>query len=228
MDTSERLFLSILKELDRREILKDLVIIGGWALVIYRHTFGNPPALSSIRTADVDFLVSTKQKFSKNVDVGKVFSYIGFEKVYSMHKGYIKYVHPDLEAEFLVPMIGRQSDEPFRIPALNTNAQRLRFLDILITYSKILDYSGFGVRVPKPAAYVINKLIVSTRRQNRLKMEKDIKAARELGEYILNDPEESKLLKTIWNGYSLKMKTNILDIAKIHSSLLFKHLSSEP
>ena len=82
MDTSERLFLNILKALDKEGILQDLVIIGWWCLLIYRHIYGNPSEISSIRTADIDFLVSVSQKFKHNIDIGKVFSEMDFEQVF--------------------------------------------------------------------------------------------------------------------------------------------------
>jgi len=216
MDTSERLFLDILKALDKEGMLQDLVIIGGWSLLIYRHIYGNPSVISSIRTADVDFLVSVNQKFKHNIDIGKIFSEMDFEQVFSLNKGYIKYVHPDMEAEFLVPLVGRQIEKPYIIKALKTNAQRLRFLDILIKYSKRVTYFKMNIKVPEPAAYVINKLIVSTRRSDHLKKEKDLKAAKELGEYVLDDPIQKKLIHIIFNSYSFKIIKNILNLAKAH------------
>ena len=88
-------------------------------------------------------------------------------------------------------MVGRQIDEPYSIKDLNTNAQRLRFLDILIKYSKPIKFHDITVNVPEPSAYVINKLITSMRRDNKDKKDKDLKSAKETGEYILNDPIKS-------------------------------------
>ena len=140
MDTNKNLFLQILQELNKNNILQDLIIIGGWCLIIYREQYGNPNTISALRTSDVDFLVSPDQKFQTSLDIGEIFSNIGLEEKFSITQGYIKYVHPDLEVEFLVPMIGRQINAPFTLSALKTNAQRLRFLDILIKHSKLVDY----------------------------------------------------------------------------------------
>ena len=221
MDTNKNLFLQILQELNKNNVLQDLIIIGGWCLIIYREQYGNPSTISALRTSDVDFLVSLDQKFQTRVDIGQIFSNIGLEEKFSITQGYIKYVHPDLEVEFLVPMLGRQVNTPFTLNALKTNAQRLRFLDILVKYSKLVDYCNLKVRVPEPAAYVINKLIASSRRDNPLKASKDLKSAKELGEYILVDEVQRNLLKSIYSGYKTNIKKKIANIVKLHSQKIY-------
>ena len=178
-----------------------------------------------MRTSDVDFLVSPDQKFKTRLDIGEIFSNIGLEEKFSINQGYIKYVHPDLEVEFLVPMLGRQIDTPFKLNALKTNAQRLRFLDILIKYSKFVDYSNLKVRVPEPAAYVINKFIVSGCRDNQLKAAKDLKSAKELGEYILSDKVQRELLQSIYSEYSTNTKKKIVDIVRVNSDKIYNVLT---
>lgn len=204
MATSEHLFLNILRVLKKEKILENFIIIGGWCLLIYRKNFGDPAVISALRTADIDFLIPTNHKFSSRIDIGKAFSELGFEQKFSLNKGYIKYIHPEMEAEFLVPMTGRQVDEPYWIPELRTNAQRLRFLDILVKYSKPAKFHEMTVNVPEPSAFVINKLLTSTRRDNKDKMEKDIKSAKEVGEFILNDSYQKKLLITILTNMEKK------------------------
>lgn len=221
MDTTKKLFLNILHALDDEKVLEELIIIGGWCLFIYREYFGNPISISSIRTADIDFLVSVRQRFSRNIDINAIFSKLDFEQVFSLNKGFIKYVHPELEAEFLVPLVGRPNDTPYEIDELKTNAQRLRFLDILVNYSRKLSYENMNIRVPEPAAFVINKLLVSTRRDNPIKKEKDLKAAKELGEYILYDEVQTKLLLTIYNSCSTKNKKTIKNTIELYSEKIY-------
>ena len=46
--------------------------------------------------------------------------------------GYTKYVHPELELEFLIAELGRgKGNKPYEIPKLHINAQGLRFLNLL-------------------------------------------------------------------------------------------------
>ena len=94
-------------------------------------------------------------------------------------------------------------------------------LDILIKYSKPIKYHDITVNVPEPSAYVINKLITSMRRDNKDKKDKDLKSAKEIGEYILKDPIQKKLLVTIFNSYGKKTKRIILDTVKKHSQKLY-------
>ena len=197
--------------------------MGDGVYLVYRKNFGDPAVISALRTADIDFLIPANHKFSNRINVGKVFSELGFEQKFSLNKGYIKYVHPEMEAEFLVPMVGRQIDEPYGIPELKTNAQRLRFLDIMVKYSKPVKFYEITVNVPEPSAYVINKLLTSTRRDSKDKMEKDLKSAKEVGEFILNDPYQKKLLITIFSSYGKKTRGIILDTAKKHSQKLYDH-----
>ena len=124
MKNNDSIFENILNLLDEEGILDKLIIIGGWCLIIYRHVFNNPKEISSLRTLDIDFLIPIGQKFSKDIDIGTVFSKLDFEQIFSTPKGFIKYVHPELEIEFLVPEIGRAIDEPYQLKALKTNAQR--------------------------------------------------------------------------------------------------------
>jgi hypothetical protein len=48
-----------------------------------------------------------------------------------MLDGYVKYVHPDLEVEFLIPERGKGRDKPYTIDKFHINAQGLRYLDLL-------------------------------------------------------------------------------------------------
>lgn len=101
-----------------------------------------------------------------------------------------------MEVEFLVPEIGRKIDKPHEILSLKTNAQRLRFLDILTSHTKVVQYKDLKLKIPEPAGYVLNKLIV---RNDISKKEKDIKAAKELGEYIINVSRQRTFLKRIFS-----------------------------
>ena len=225
MKNNDSIFENILKLLDEEGILDKLIIIGGWCLIIYRYIYNNPKEISSLRTSDIDFLIPIGQKFSKDIDIATIFSKLDFEQKFSTPKGFIKYVHPELEIEFLVPEIGRANDEPYQLKALKSNAQRLRYLDILTKYSLVIPYKNFKVRIPEPAAYVLNKILSSTRRNNQFKIDKDRKTAKELGEYILNDNKQKTLLISIFNKLNPKTQMKILKELKEISLLIYKVLA---
>jgi hypothetical protein len=155
----------VLRRLDRAGILQGMVLVGSWCMALYRGYFGSTYH-PSIKTRDVDLLIPVPPRFPRRADVGELLKDLGFVADFKGRKGYIRFQHPDLIVEFLVPERGRGREEPFDIPALGINAQPLRYLDLVLANTISLNMHGISVRVPHPAAFAVHKLIVSTRRQS--------------------------------------------------------------
>lgn len=105
-----------------------------------------------------------------------------------------------LRVEFLTPNEGPDDDEPQELPALQTAAQRLRFLDFLIhspAQAVLLHGAGTLVTVPTPERYAVHKLIIAPRRPAGVsKRDKDIHQAQALITILLEKrPHE---LKDVW------------------------------
>jgi len=105
-----------------------------------------------------------------------------------------------LQVEFLTPNEGPDTDEPQALPALQTDAQPLRFLDFLIyepVPAVILHGSGIHVHVPRPERYAVHKLILAHRRTAAAaKRDKDLKQSAALLEVLTEkQPHE---LKQAW------------------------------
>lgn len=83
-----------------------------------------------------------------------------------------------MEIEFLISELGRGKNEPYKVKELNINAQGLRYLNLLQKYTIEILFYDINLVVPEPAAFVLHKFIVSDRRQNQTKREKDIKTAK--------------------------------------------------
>jgi hypothetical protein len=103
-----------------------------------------------------------------------------------------------LRVDFLTPNEGGETGKPQALPALQTDAQPLRFLDYLIHDPEpavILHDTGIYVQVPSPARYAIHKLIVSRRRPEGLaKRDKDLQQAEALLEALVEKrPHDLKL-----------------------------------
>jgi hypothetical protein len=103
-----------------------------------------------------------------------------------------------LRVDFLTPNEGQETGKPQALPALQTDAQPLRFLDFLIHAPEpavILHGAGIHVHVPAPARYAVHKLIVSRRRPEGLaKRDKDLQQADALFEVLgQKRPSELKL-----------------------------------
>ena len=89
-----------------------------------------------------------------------------------------------LRVDFLTPNQGPDTDQPQSLPAFQTDAQPLRFLDYLIYEPEpavLLHDAGVYVLVPAPQRYAIHKLIISRRRrEGTAKRDKDLQQAEAL------------------------------------------------
>ena len=100
--------------------------------------------------------------------------------------------------DVLAPMRGPPRDRPVRLPALDGDAQPLRFLDFLM-YGEIealvLHGTGIPVKVPAPERFAVHKVLVAARRRTdstaRAKARKDLEQAALLVRVLASDrPEE--------------------------------------
>jgi hypothetical protein len=220
------LFFTILARLDKAEVLRDIILIGGWCPLVYKEYFGNPMEISMQRTADLDLLVPNPPRIHKDVDVSLIFEELGFDRKVSLLDGYEKYVHPDLEVEFLTPERGRGRNKPYTIDKLHINAQGLRYLDLIQSHVMKTSYMGISLNVPEPTAYVLHKFIVSDRRKKSFKREKDIETARQLGEYLLEQEYQRKKMQKIYLSMPEKWKKDLIKIVKGASEKIYAFLNS--
>ena len=89
--------------------------------------------------------------------------------------GLTKYVHPELELEFLTPDLGRgKGSTPYDIPKLHINDQGLRYLNLIQAHIIEVKYLNMFIKVPEPAAYVLHKFIVFELRNQEAKKERDL------------------------------------------------------
>lgn len=226
MAKEHELFLKILVRLDKEDVLRGIILIGGWCPLVYKEYFGNPVEISMQRTADLDFLVPNPLRIHKDVDVSVIFDELGFDRKVSLLEGYEKYVHPDLEVEFLTPERGRGKSKPYTIDKLHVNAQGLRYLDLIQNHTIKTSYKGVSINVPEPSVYVLHKFIVSDRRKKQFKREKDIESARQLGEYLLEQNKQRKRMLEIYRSMPEKWRRDLLKIVKDASEKIYSYLKS--
>jgi hypothetical protein len=141
-----------------------------------------------------------------------------------------------LKVDFLTPNRGPESDTPHGLPALQTGAEPLRFLDFLIyesTPAVLLYKEGVYVNVPSPERFAIHKLIIARRRPvGSAKSDKDLHQAAALIEVLskhraaeLRDAWEEAFdrgptwRKLLLEGLSLlEMETRDLTLRVVHRS----------
>ncbi|MBI4355919.1 MAG: hypothetical protein HY597_05705 [Candidatus Omnitrophica bacterium] len=177
MASQRTLCQAVLTRLAKAGVLEEVVLIGSWCLEGYKSYFGRQTPLTALRTRDIDFLVPRPMRMRTAVDVPALLDDLGF--ILDFHRGgYIRLVHPELIVEFLVPERGRGTDQPVRLPQLSINAQSLRFLNMLAEQTIMATLEGTTVRMPHPAAFALQKLLIAPRRQGHTgKQAKDVEAA---------------------------------------------------
>jgi hypothetical protein len=205
------IFLEVLRRLDKTGVLSKVVLIGSWCLPLYRDYYSKESTLTALRTRDVDFLVPRNEQMKEKVDLPKLFEDLGFIEDYKYPQGFVKLVHPELIMEFLVSEKGRGSDDPYPLPFLSVNAQRLRSLELLEENTIVVIVNGIKVKVPHPVNYGLHKLIISYRRNNGEKKRKDIEAGLSvLKLYVENEGKD--MLREVYQNIFNKQKKNIIEL----------------
>jgi len=181
------------------------VLVGTVAYQTYPAMLGVKLPIPILQTGDIDIAqfgnisVAIKDQTPPVLDVLKEAD-ITFRAVPTVHKGHITSyaAKGGLRVDFLTPNEGAETDVPQPLPALQTDAQPLRFLDFLIYEPEpavILHDTGIYVTVPSPQRYAIHKLIISRRRpEGTAKRDKDIQQAEALLDILWQRrPHELKL-----------------------------------
>ncbi len=210
-ENQSELFLEILSRLDKAGVLSKIILIGSWCLPIYRQYYSRESNLTTLRTRDLDFLVSRKTQVKERVDLPKLLEDLGFIEDYNFPQGHVRLVHPELIMEFLVEERGRSSEKPYPLPFLSMNAQKIRLLGMLEENTITVSFNGIEVKVPHPVNYGFHKLIIALRRNNEEKKERDIEA----GVSVLNMCrlyEGEKILSEIYENIPRKRKNSIIKI----------------
>ena len=207
MDANQyKVFLEVLRRLEHADILPKIILIGSWCLPLYRDFYSYDPNISALRTRDIDFLVPRVSKFTNKVDLPALLEDMGFILDHSFPEGYVRLIHPELIIEFLVPETGRGTSGPYPLPELGMNAQRLRFLGLLEADTMPVDFDGLNITVPHPANFGLHKIIISSKRRNKAKKEKDINSGLEVLRLCVSNQDGQRLCELFNAGLSQKQK----------------------
>lgn len=221
MESGEDLFLKILNVLNKDDLLQQIVLIGSWVLPVYRDYFNNDPEIPVLRTTDVDFLIEMPPHIRGSFDIPGMLSEIGFEPEWSLQGEFCKYVHPDLEIEFLIPEHGRSIAHSIKVIELGVMATPLRFLSLAHKYSMVVVYRGYNIRVPEPESFLFLKLLVIPRRKDTAKAMKDVSTARALSEFLITRNDRRKHMQEVFNDLPKGWQTKIKGISKEYVPILF-------
>lgn len=193
------------------------ILVGTVAYQTYAPMLGKRLPLPNLQTGDVDIAqfknvsVAIEDKTPPVLDVLKAVdkTFRPVPHIHDQHNVTSYIAKNGLRVDFLTPNEGPDTDVPQPLPAFQTDAEPLRFLDFLIHDPEpavILHGAGIYVLVPSPERYAVHKLIVSRRRQQGTsKREKDIQQSAGLIEVLIDKrPHE---IKSAWNEAFLRGPT---------------------
>ncbi|GBE04717.1 hypothetical protein BMS3Abin10_00333 [bacterium BMS3Abin10] len=207
------LLFKVLDLLEKKGVLRHLVIAGSWCLYFYKFYYNKRRAIVSLRTRDVDFLLPDPKSITREVNLPDLLKDLGFITDHRGEQGYIRLVHPTIFIEFLVPEKGKGSHKAFPLPKLGLNAQTLRFMDILYMKTIIVKVRDVKIRLPHPACFLLHKIIVFERRREKDKKLKDKEQIGRMLDFLKN---EKKLhsLKIIFTALHPKWQRRVITSLK--------------
>ena len=207
--------------------LNDLVCIGGCANALYRyHEHANNITLPYIGTKDLDWASPQKILKGNRKSIAELMAGAGFrEEILGTDKSaVIKYLPKGeglgADLEFLCPESGlpggrnQNSLISSHTVQLGLMAQPLRYLELLqyrtwdIELGRIPEFaklSGLRVRVPNPAAYVVQKVLIRDQRRSAQSVAKDCYYIYEVSvifrdsmDYIAQESNELRIKYKAW------------------------------
>ena len=125
-DNQFDLLLEVLRKFQSAGLLNEVMLIGSWCLLFYRHEFKGADTWPALRTLDADFLIPNPKKIFKDVNIPSLLKELGFVSTHNRLNNLIVYDHPELRVEFLVPEMGRGTSDAQSIPNLHIKAQGFR------------------------------------------------------------------------------------------------------
>lgn len=223
-DERSDIFHALLGVFAELNLLGDLILVGSWTHLFYREYLGDPNAVPPIKTTDVDFLVTHPKKERKKVDIPEAIKKLGFLTHHDFVNGTSKYVHDELDLEFLAERIGRGDVNVYDVKPLGIMAQTIRYLGMLQAHVIAVPYKGITVRVPEPAAYALHKLLINHQRSAKKKT-KDMDAVRAIAEQLLKRDAERARLKAVFEGLPVGWRKKILAAAVKETPELHRFLT---
>ncbi len=102
----------------------------------------------------------------------------------------------------------------------------MRYLNLLQSQTIKIEFKDIKVILPEPAAYVLHKFIVFERRKKEEKMIRDLKAAKEIGEFLLKKTSQRKKIKKIFKSLPTKWQKKIVKNIEDKSPSVFDFLNN--
>ncbi len=182
----------VLRLLQEAKVLDEIILIGSWCSHYYRSVIPGAEHIGAIRTGDLDLLIPRPARLENAPAITAILDDMGFVVEHSP-EGYTRMVHPLMAIDFIVPERGRGTASPVKVPGLSVRASALRFMDFLAGTARSFDIGGIALRMPDPVRYGLHKLIVSERRPDKGKAERDRQLAVDILRALAARAESGKI-----------------------------------
>ena len=176
------------------------ILVGSWVFVLYGSIYDIE---YPIRTFDIDFAIPPEMSLTRiGFDLEEVITGLGYLPV-TEHTGWRRYTKEGFGVEFITNRRGSRDGVDI-IKPWNITALRLPFLDLLFESPITVDLPGVRLRVPSPESLFLHKLIISQRRTETTKTQKDLEQCRYLAKVIEFSKVTELFQKRHWSRESRK------------------------
>jgi hypothetical protein len=98
-------------------------------------------------------------------------------------------------------------------------------MKMLQDYKFSMTHKGITVWLPQPEAYTLHKILISIKRKDPAKKEKDLMAAKSIGELCLDYENRRDRLKSIYDHLPKKWQRTISSVSKQLSPTIYSFLT---
>jgi hypothetical protein len=172
------LLLTVLRDLQKAGILRHFILVGSWCQEFYRYLYHEPVEIPATRTMDADLLIPKRLPASVHGNIVEIMEKNDFAVDIDYPSGLIKFVHQQLNVEFLTDPGAKPDEAVYRFQQFGVTAQELRYMSIPLSYKQTITYKDILLNIPEPEAFTLHKLIVCTLRKKPEKAIKDAATAK--------------------------------------------------
>jgi len=205
------LLLSILRDLQKADILKHFVLVGSWCQEFYRYIYNNPIEIPATRTMDADILIPKQFPKDKKVRIVDIMENNDFITDIEYMSGLYKFTHINLTVEFLTDPGSKPDEGIYTFKQLGITAQELRYMSIPLSYKMLVNYGDISLFIPEPEAFTLHKLIVCCLRRNPEKAVKDAETAKAMLLFFSGKSKHIERLHEIYNSFPKGWKSKVND-----------------
>lgn len=187
---------NLLKVLDQSNVLNNVLLVGAWAGTFYSAYFKSDTYRPRMKTRDIDFALSDRQKISDASQINDQLESLGFESSLSL-SGLQVLRNEELEIEFIMNITHGGERKPKYIKELGIIAQPITHMGIFWRNPITVLIAGIAVTLPHPADWAIQKIVISSKRKKEFKKVQDRQDAEHVCLELMKKEEWHEITQSI-------------------------------